>query len=296
MSISRQNLSVVIVTFMSDEVIHDCIQSISSEIKIIVIDNSNNRIFKESIEKKYKNVECYLSPRNIGMGAGNNLGLKKVKTDYAFILNPDVVLEENTIDEIIYASKDIESFGIIAPISNKENYPNYKLDQETNFLYSEINPFKVNVIDGFALLLNLKKLNQIDDFKNFNYFDENFFMYLENDDLCKKIIDNKENIYVIPKSKINHLGGKAVNNKYEYQVELSRNWHWIWSKFYFNKKHFGFFVAFYKGLPTFLSASLKFLFYYFVNDRKKNIYLHRALGFISALFGKNSYFRPKINN
>ena len=58
MSISRQTLSAVIVTFKSDKVIHDCIKSIPNEIKIIVVDNSNDKNFKENIEKKYNNVEC----------------------------------------------------------------------------------------------------------------------------------------------------------------------------------------------------------------------------------------------
>ena len=98
MSISRQTLSAVIVTFKSERVIHDCIKSIPNEIKIIVVDNSNDTKFKENIEKKYDNVECILSPNNLGMGSGNNLGLKHVKTDYAFILNPDVILEPNTIN------------------------------------------------------------------------------------------------------------------------------------------------------------------------------------------------------
>ena len=53
MSISRQNLTVVIVSFMSENVIHDCIRSIPEDIKIIVVDNSNNYLFKERIEKKY---------------------------------------------------------------------------------------------------------------------------------------------------------------------------------------------------------------------------------------------------
>ena len=57
MSISSQNLSVVIVTFKSDQVIHDCIQSISDQIKIIIVDNSSDKKFKENIEKKYNNVE-----------------------------------------------------------------------------------------------------------------------------------------------------------------------------------------------------------------------------------------------
>ena len=54
MSISRQNLTVVIVSFMSENVIHDCIQSIPKDIKIIVVDNSNNYLFKKKIEKTKK--------------------------------------------------------------------------------------------------------------------------------------------------------------------------------------------------------------------------------------------------
>ena len=86
-------------------------------------------------------------------------------------------------------------------------------------------------------------INQIENFKNFNFFDENIFLYLENDDLCKRLTDMNVNIYVVPKSKINHLGGRAVSQKFSEQVELSRNWHWIWSKFYFQKKHKGYFIA-----------------------------------------------------
>ena len=131
MSISRQNLTVVIVSFMSENVIHDCIQSIPGDIKIIVVDNSNNYLFKETIEKKYSNTTCILS-ENVGMGSGNNLGLRQVLTDFAFILNPDVILKEKTIDEIINASSILTSFGIIAPILDQENFPNFIRELQDN--------------------------------------------------------------------------------------------------------------------------------------------------------------------
>ena len=122
-------------------------------------------------------------------------------------------------------------------------------------------------------------------------------MYLENDDFCKRLVDIKENIFVISKSKIKHLGARAVNSKFEDEIELSRNWHWMWSKFYYNKKHYGFFTALSMGFPNFLSAILKYLFYLFLNkNKKKKIYQKRVLGFINALFGKSSSYRPKINN
>ena len=297
MSISRQNLSVVIVTFKSDQVIHDCIQSISDQIKIIIVDNSSDKKFKENIEKKYNNVECILSPSNLGMGSGNNLGLKQVKTDYAIILNPDVILKKNTIQEIINESINIESFAILAPISDDLKFPNYKLNKKDFVDIKENKPFKVKSVDGYAMVLNLKKINQLKNFENYNYFDENFFMYLENDDFCKRLVDIKENIFVIPKSKIKHLGARAVNSKFAVEIELSRNWHWMWSKFYYNKKHYGFFTALSIGFPNFLSAILKYLIYLFLNNnKKKKIYQKRVLGFTNALFGKSSSYRPKINN
>jgi len=295
MSISRQTLTVVIVTFKSDLVIDDCIQSISDQINIIVVDNSNDEIFKKYLEDKYNNVKCILSSENLGMGPGNNLGLKHVKTDFAMILNPDVILEKNTIQEIINESKKINSFAMLAPLSDNKKYPNYKIDKKKPSDLNRVNHFKVTSIDGYAMILNLKRLNQYETFKDNKYFDENFFMYLENDDLCKRLNKKSENIFVIQKAKIKHLGAKAVNEKYAYEVELSRNWHWMWSKFYYNKKHFGFVIAVLKGLPNFVSSMLKYLLYRFINkNKKREIYLQRVLGFINAFMGKSSFYRPKI--
>ena len=292
MSISRQNISVIIVSFKSDHVIHQCINSIDKDIKILVVDNSNNPEFKKELEKKYTNVKCILSSKNIGMGAGNNLGIKHANNDYAFILNPDVTLDNDAINEIINASKILDFFGILAPISNKTEYPNYKLDAKTKF--DTLKPFHVKSVDGYAMLLNLKRLKQI---QNFNFFDENFFLYLENDDLCRRIKKNNENIFIIPTSKINHFGGKAVDPKYKNEIELSRNWHWMWSKFYFNKKHFGYFVATISILSNLISAQIKFLYYLFTfNNFKRKIYQMRLSGLFNSMIGKKSFYRPNLEN
>ena len=290
MSITRQNLSVIIVSYKSDHVIENCINSIDNEIEIIVIDNSNNDQFKKKIESKYKNVKCILSKENLGMGGGNNLGIKNVSKDFALILNPDVALENNCLDEIITASKQIENFAIIAPISSKNEYPNYILEKDDNF--DPAKPFKVKSVDGYAMLLNLKKLKEIDNFK---FFDENFFLYLENEDLCKRIIEINENIYIFPKSKIHHQGGKAVDPKYKNEIEYLRNWHWMWSKFYFNKKHYGYSIALFKVFKNLISAKIKFIYYLItLNTFKRRIYEMRLLGLLSSMRGKNSYYRPKL--
>ena len=292
MSISRQNLSIVIVTFKSEGVIHECIKSIDKDIKITVVENSNNYQFKDELEKSYKNVSCVLSNKNLGMGAGNNIGIKKTETDFVLILNPDVILEPSTINELIIASEKISNFAIIAPISSDINYPNYKFKNNKKISIDYNFPFKVKSIDGFAMLFNKKKLDII---FHKNYFDENFFMYLENDDLCKRIIEAKEDIFIVPISKIKHLGGKAVNVKYKNEVEFARNWHWIWSKFYFNKKHHGYFAAFIKGFPKFIFSFVKYIFYLLIRDKvKQRIYLNRASGFINAAINKKSWYRSQF--
>jgi len=290
MSITRQNLSVIIVSYKSEHVIENCINSIDNEIEIIVIDNSNDNFLKKKIESKYKNVKYYLSKKNLGMGAGNNLGIKKANKDFVLILNPDVTLESNSINEVFIASKEIDNFGIIAPLSNKDQYPNYILKKGHNF--DPVKPFKVKSVDGYAMILNLKKLKKID---NFNFFDEKFFLYLENEDLCKRLIEKNIDIYVIPKSKIDHLGGKAVDPKYRNEIEYLRNWHWMWSKFYFNKKHYGYAIAVLKIFKNLISAKIKF-FYYLItfNTFKRKIYQMRLLGLISSMIGKNSSYRLKL--
>ena len=291
MSISGQNLSIVIVTLKSDKVIHNCIKSIKLNIPIIVIENSKNLKFKQELESQYKNVECILTQSNLGMGAGNNIGIKNAKTNYVMILNPDVILEENTLDKIYLASKQIENFSIMAPISSNENYPNFKILKDKNNNINKNLAFKVDYIDGYAMLLDKSK------FKDNIFFDENFFLYLENDDLCFRVNKSGGNIFIIPNSKIKHLGSKAVDSKYSDEVELSRNWHWLWSKFYFNKKNFGIVKALKECFPTFISSIIKFLFYLIINNKiKRKKYFNRASGFFNAFLGKPSWYRPIIND
>ena len=132
-------------------------------------------------------------------------------------------------------------------------------------------------------------------FKKNIFFDENIFMYWENVDLCKRTIENNENVYVIPKSQIVHFGAKSVSNKFFNEVEFSRNWHWTWSKFYFNKKHYGYFFALKKAYTKLITSIIKYLFFTLTfNSIKKKIYLMRFSGLYNSIIGKKSWYRPNI--
>lgn len=288
MQITKENLTIIIVTIKSEKIIENCLNSIDPNIKKIIVENSSDEKFKNSIEKKFQNVKCYLTGKNLGMGSGNNFGLKKSTTDYVMILNPDTILKQNTLSEIFKISYNLD-FAILSPISSDEKFPNFIKNKNNQQKIIHKDLFEVDRVDGYSMILNKSKFSN-------QFFDENIFMYLENDDLCLRMKKKNEKIYVYKKSIISHMGAKAVDEKYFEEVELSRNWHWNWSKFYFRKKHYGFFNAFFFNFPTFIKSTFKSIYYYLFNNRKKfKLYSCRASGFLNSFLNKESWYRPKFD-
>ena len=279
---SFKDITVVIASFYSSEKILECLNSVDQNIKVIVIENSNDQNLKKKIVSDYKNVEVILSESNLGYGCANNLGLLKVKTNYALIINPDVILKKNAITNFFITVKKIPNFGIIAPISKNEKYQNFNLKLDNQLK-------EVENVKGFAMFLNMKSIKEV------GFFDTNFFIYFEEIDLCKRLRSKNIKIYIDPSIETNHLGGASHNVRLNTQMELSRNWHWMWSSFYFHKKHYGYVSAFLKILPKFFSSVIKFLFYSIMfNTLKKNIYRCRLQGIINSLLLKKSSYRPNI--
>ena len=280
---SIKDITVVITSFKSGEIIKNCLNSINRQYQVILVENSNDLEFKKNIEKEYNNVECILTGENFGYGKANNIGLKKVKTKYALILNPDATLHTSALENFFEAINQVPEFAIIGPHIQVKKDEDRKIDDK-NF-----SSLSVKNIKGFAMFLNMS------EFQDIGFFDENFFIYFEEMDLCKRIIDSNKKIYLIPSIKINHVGAQSHIKAINRPMELSRNWHWMWSTFYYYKKHRGFFVSFLIVLPKLTSAVFKVLLYtLLLNKEKKNIYYHRYLGLINAIMGKRSWYRPKI--
>ena len=279
MNLNLQDITFIIVTYQSENIIHNCLESLPKVSKKIIVENSNNINLGKQLKAKYDNIEV-INSKNIGMGAGNNIALKACKTNFAYVLNPDTKLNEDTMDKLIKTLNDVSDFTLASPINDNENIPNYKKVEIKKDINKNI--LSVGSIDGFSMLFNLKKF---DDKK---FFDENFFLYLENDDLCMRVKNKKESIFIITNAFINHKGSISNNTKLEYL----RNWHWMWSKFYFNKKHYGFFNAIYKTFLNFISACIKYLFYSILfNTHKKKIYKMRICGIYTSMIGKKSSYR-----
>ena len=274
---TTNEITIIINTFRSGKKLLRCLQSIDDKYKVIVVENSSNYPFKDEIEKNFPNVECLITGENLGYAKGNNLGLSKIKSKYALILNPDCILEKNTIQNFFDTAKKLDSFAIIGPAHESK--------QNANNTINSI--LEVESAKGFAMFLNLVEFSEI------GFFDSNFFIYLEEIDLCKRLRKVNKKIYLDPSIVITHQGGSSHEEKYNYEMELSRNWHWMWSLFYFNKKHKGFMSTLFLLSPYFFSSIFKVIIYFILpNKTKKLIYKQRLSGLFNSMIGKKSWYRP----
>ena len=282
MKLNLSNITFIIVSFKSENVIHTCLKSLPQNAKKIIIENSKNTKLKDELLSKYENIEVLMN-QNLGMGASNNIGILRSNTQFVYILNPDTKLNELTLNKLFEATDKIDDFAILSPLSSNNNFPNYKIFEKKKDFNNQI--IEVDTIDGFSMLINKNKFNK-------SFFDENFFLYLENDDICLRARKNNQKIYIIKNSLIDHLGASSSNIKNTNEFDYLRNWHWMWSKFYFNKKHSGFLISTVKIFPTFISSIMKYIFYLLLfKKHKKTIYQMRLLGIINAFIGKKSFYR-----
>ena len=270
-----EELTLLTITYKSNHIIEQCLLNISDKFKITVVENSNDINFKNKIENR-KNAECILSGKNLGFGKAFNLGAKSIKSKYILHFNPDAMITNEIIHKLYELSKNKE-FGIISVNES---------DKDTKIIDKYQNQFtEVENVKGFIMFINN------DECKDSNYFDENFFLYLEEIDLCKRLRENNKKIFLAQNIFVKHLGGMSHNSNHKEKMEIQRNWHYLWSLFYFTKKHQGTFNAYKKTFRRFISAFFKLIIYYFINKEKHIIYKYRFLGLLNSYLGKKSFFR-----
>jgi N-acetylglucosaminyl-diphospho-decaprenol L-rhamnosyltransferase len=149
----------------------------------------------------------------------------------------------------------------------------------------------VDWVVGFSMILNLSR------FKNKKIFDNNFFLFFEETDLCMRIIKKGGNIFTCSGLRVHHLWGKGSlrhndNNKEKTNLKLLREWHNMWSSFYFYKKHRGYIIALFKHINVFLKTLIKIVYFYLtLNEKKKERYKYKFLGLFNSILNKSSYLR-----
>ena len=277
-------LTICMVSFHSDEIIKKTLKIIPIKYKVIVTDNAISHNLKSDLEKSFENVKVIVPASNLGNGGGINFALNKITTKYALYLDIDTELEINTIDKLIVIATFENNWGIIAPNLKSFNYTNdcylkKNLSQETS---------QMKFVEGCALLFNMSVLNEID------FYDEKIFLYFEENDLFFRCLKNNKKILLCNNIYIKHFGNSSIDNKYNMEIELNRNWHYMWSKFYYYKKNYSYMRGIKETIYQFIKAILKLFFYYFLNKKKFMIYKNRAAGLYDSYLQKKSWTRPNI--
>lgn len=263
--------TVIIVAYKSEHLIETNINKFNKKTQIIVIDNSKDENLKKNIEFKFKNVKVVLNENN-GFGQAANLGARLAKTKYLFFCSPDNYVEKNIIEDLENISQSVnDKFGLLI-LSNKEDF--YEKKKE------------IKEARGISCFLTQKKI-----FLNLKGFDENFFLYYEDVDLVKRFLKIGYHIYQVP-LQYSSLS-RSHNKNFNYPIEINRNWHYMWSKFYYRKKHWGYLYSFFTTMPYFIRSLIKTIIL-ISNPKKKDIYFARVSGLYNSYILKKSWFRPKI--
>lgn len=279
-----RNLTIILPSYRSKKLILSHLKFLCKNYKIIVIENSYDTSLEKIIKSKYKNVEVYLK-KNIGYGRAVNFAAKKVKTKFFFVMNPDAKIYKNTLKNLIKYTKKLKNFGAVGPI-----YENQKNKFKRKIV-------KVNKLVSAAMLINTKTFLKIKG------YDENFFLYYEDNDFFLKCNLNNLDIYNITNSLIKHNKSKVVertlnlhsttfsNFKERNSTYVVGGWHGQWSKFYFYKKNKGYLSALIKCLPQNILNLFQIFVFIFLNPLKAKYKYYKFEGFVASLLGLPSYKR-----
>ncbi len=245
------DLVIQIVNYKTKKYLSKCIESAINGLEdsgisheILILDNGSGDDLSD-LEDKYKSeaVKFYYSGKNLGFGAGHNLLARKGESKYIFVLNPDCVVEKNSI-KILFDFMEIHpEAGVCGPridLIGKNFFFHKKVFWPNKFIWKEFfdkffnikifknfNFIEYNPIVGSALFIRKKAFDEVGG------FDENLFLYFEEGDLCNSLKNKNYKIYFVYNSVIKHFYGKSDVSK-SFKIK-----HFIESRRYFYKKWYG---------------------------------------------------------
>ena len=252
-------VSILIVTYQSQNEILNCISSIyknilNVEFEIIIIDNASTDKTIKVIRNQFPDVIIQENNINKGFASANNVGAKIAKGEFLLFLNPDSVMTDNIIEVLLSIYNSDDNYGIVAPQINNadgsfqfstgkeptisstlfEAYGMYLFFPKTFFGYRNASTkedrIHVNWVTGACFIIKKEFFDMLSG------FDENFFLYLEDVDICiraqKEI--KKSIIYTTKTSIIHYRGKSSKNDSYISKISSYK------SKLYYHKKHNGY--------------------------------------------------------
>lgn len=226
---SAMDVSIIIVNYQSREKTRACFSSIRSSFlsgisyEIIVVDNSEKSDFDREFRKEYSDVLFVRTGKNLGMGGGNNAGFKKASGSFVLILNPDTMVCPDAIRFLFSFIKDREDVGIVGPkLLNPDESLQYSClrfpklltpvfrrtflgrfasQHLERYLMTDFDHENIRDVDwmiGSCLMI------RSDFFRKINGFDERFFMYFEDTDLCRRAWRSGYRVVYYPQATVIH--------------------------------------------------------------------------------------------
>ncbi|MDA7704908.1 glycosyltransferase family 2 protein [Rickettsiales bacterium] len=231
----NKEVTIIILTYKSSHIVCNAIDKIIEKgYRIIIVDNGSNDDIATILQQNYPNskIELILLEKNVGFSKGNNVALKMVKTKYSLLLNPDAIITEDSIDNMVIEADKYKDVAMVNPIFFSEEEPNK--DQ----IVARIKDVK-NDIEYIKFICCGASLMKMSIFNKIGFLDENIFLYAEDDEISHRVIDNNyKNILVKNAicSHINQASVKTENKWQKYRLIYFRSWHQGWGKTYLKKR------------------------------------------------------------
>jgi len=286
-------LTFIIVTHNSAKIIRKSLSRINLEkYEVIIVDNASQDDVVAIVKKDFPQVKVIENEKNIGFGRANNIGFSRVKTEFSCILNPDCFIDEKSISQIldvmgnnsqialasgVMHSGSISKNGKIIPQENP-----LKIAQK-NYLTELTDFYETKFLSGCCLFVRKNIFQEI------GLFDEKFFLYCEDNELCKRVLRSGYKIATVKNSKIIHLSGKS-STPLNSNIEFAISWHRFgWSKCYYAEAVHNKFVGKVKALKNILRI-IGVIFYRKIIGAEITIKNKAALlGCFEYLIGKGAF-------
>jgi N-acetylglucosaminyl-diphospho-decaprenol L-rhamnosyltransferase len=299
-----EEVTVVICSYFSHEKLSMLIESINKNFKILIIDNAREFDLK-NYYNKFSNIDYYIPEKDLGLSRSYNYALYNVSTPYMFVTQPDVTLEHDTINKLYDAMKKYSNSAILASKVvyddnqldtdyrllkfNKNNkVVNFKKKFRDNFLSEEIKgDICVDAVTCTTMFVNCEFIKKIGG------WDNNFFMYCEDMDLCLRARINGYQIIKIFDSKVKHLGFSSHSEDNNKIFNDKRNWHWSWSQIYFHRKHNNKYFYCKIVFKLVIISLVKMILNFLIFKKKYRSYFFKFYGGVISLINFSSFYRSK---
>lgn len=235
-----KQVTIIIVTYKSSHIIELTLKNIINKgYKIVIIDNGSDDTIESILQQRFKNtgIELIKLANNIGFGKANNIALRKTTTKYAFILNPDSITTEDSIDKLVEIASLNNQIALANPLFVAEDDLNmvdkFKYYKKFGFVGNE--QFKnKNDQCGGALLM------RVEIFRIIGFFDENIFLYAEDNEISARSLQFGFKNIVAKDSFCFHYNQNStkIDSKWkEYKMIYFRSWHQGWGSTYLKKRN-----------------------------------------------------------